>query len=563
MNTFIRLNKVVILKYLIVFYIICFIGLGFLLYHYIYNSLNQTSTPLGSVSLDSFKYNADACKSVQLTNSQSFIDTVNLYIVGNYTNNSSKTTYPNLYYQIDNNNLVDLGELIPSNSSVANTYALSSISPNSKFSLYIGNNTSSLTKFPDIISTIDSLALCKNSNSSNLPIGTNPSSISSKNKSITSTKTTSSTKVSANSSSTTAVSQIKNNSTSTSSTSNTNTSNSGSNNSSSSGGGTTSNPNNPIPIVVSPTPTISLSASSTNISSGNSSNISWSSTNTTSCSASGAWNGNKNTSGSQSTGLLYSSSTFTLSCLGPGGSTSSNITINVSAPTTCASSLPTTSSDPTYPLSQVENFSGRSLPSVWSDYGNEVQQPSGYVAASHLVLVPGSGTQFQGYPDAISGNVGGVTGASGAVLTYVPSSGGYDVCFSMTQGNWQNVHMVIISWPSDNNWNEGELDFFEGNPQSLQINIHEIGPNPATNVWQGHWPSSLASGIHLISARWDPVHGYRFYLDGALVATAPISSSVTTPTTSHFLSMQMQDMTENGTNSETATVYWTASYGYN
>ncbi len=123
--------------------------------------------------------------------------------------------------------------------------------------------------------------------------------------------------------------------------------------------------------------------------------------------------------------------------------------------------------------------------------------------------------------------------------------------------------MVIISWPADNNWNEGELDFFEGNPQSLQINVHEIGSNPAANVWQGYWPSSLASGIHLISARWDPIHGYRFYLDKVLVATAPISGSVTTPTTSHFLSMQMQDMTESGTNTETATVYWTASYGYN
>jgi hypothetical protein len=133
----------------------------------------------------------------------------------------------------------------------------------------------------------------------------------------------------------------------------------------------------------------------------------------------------------------------------------------------------------------------------------------------------------------------------------------------MSSGNWQDVHLVIISWPSDNNWNEGENDFFEGNPQDLAINVHEIGSNPATNVWQGSWPSSLATGTHDISARWDPVNGYRFYLDGSLVGTASISSSVTTPTTSHHLSIQMQDTSEASTSTETATIYWTASYGYN
>jgi hypothetical protein len=133
----------------------------------------------------------------------------------------------------------------------------------------------------------------------------------------------------------------------------------------------------------------------------------------------------------------------------------------------------------------------------------------------------------------------------------------------MTAGNWQNVHIVIISWPADDVPAEGELDFFEGNPQDLGIFVHEIGPSPGTNVYAGYWPAALATGTHLISARWDPVNGYRFYLDGTLVDSAPISSSITTPTTGHHLSIQMQDIYEDSTSTETATIYWTASYGYN
>ncbi len=322
-------------------------------------------------------------------------------------------------------------------------------------------------------------------------------------------------------------------------------------------------PTTPTTPPATPAPTISLSAAPTSLTSGSASVLTWSSTNATSCTASGAWSGSKATSGSITTSGLTITSSYSLSCSGAGGTTLAIIVVTVTAPTTCASSPPTTSNNPLYPLSQVENFSGTTLPSVWRDYGNEVQQPSGYVAADHAVFVPGTGFELQGYPDSISGNIGGVTGGSGAVLTYVPSSGGYDVCFSMSSGNWQDVHLVLISWPTDNNWNEGENDFFEGNPQDMEINVHEIGSSPQTNVWQGTWPSTLGNGSpHLISTRWDPINGYRFYLDGTLVATAPISSTVTTPTTSHFLSMQMQDMDEASTSTETATIHWTASYGY-
>jgi hypothetical protein len=133
----------------------------------------------------------------------------------------------------------------------------------------------------------------------------------------------------------------------------------------------------------------------------------------------------------------------------------------------------------------------------------------------------------------------------------------------MSTGDWQKVHLVLISWPDDENWDDGENDIFEGNPQSMQINIHEIGSSPSTNVYRGMWPSPLSNGQpHLISSRWDPINGYRFYLDGALVATAPVSSTVKVPTVGHHLCIQMQDTTESSTSDETATMYWMATYGY-
>ena len=60
--------------------------------------------------------------------------------------------------------------------------------------------------------------------------------------------------------------------------------------------------------------------------------LSWSSTNATACTASNGWSGAKATSGSESTGNLTSSKTYTLTCTGPGGSASDSVTVNVSVP---------------------------------------------------------------------------------------------------------------------------------------------------------------------------------------------------------------------------------------
>ena len=76
-------------------------------------------------------------------------------------------------------------------------------------------------------------------------------------------------------------------------------------------------------------PTVSLNASPNPVSYNTPSGLSWASTNATSCTASGAWSGSKTLSGTQSTGNLTADQTYTLTCIGPGGSASRSVTVAV------------------------------------------------------------------------------------------------------------------------------------------------------------------------------------------------------------------------------------------
>jgi hypothetical protein len=86
-------------------------------------------------------------------------------------------------------------------------------------------------------------------------------------------------------------------------------------------------------VTVVPAPTVTISASPTTIAFGASSTLTWSSTDATGCTASGAWSGAKATSGSESTGTLTATNTFTLNCTGIGGSDTKSATVTVLPPT--------------------------------------------------------------------------------------------------------------------------------------------------------------------------------------------------------------------------------------
>jgi hypothetical protein len=78
-------------------------------------------------------------------------------------------------------------------------------------------------------------------------------------------------------------------------------------------------------------PTVSLSVGPSAIVSGRRSTISWSATNTNECTASGAWSGSHSAHGSESTGDLTASATYTMTCVGSGGRAAQTATVSVTA----------------------------------------------------------------------------------------------------------------------------------------------------------------------------------------------------------------------------------------
>ena len=76
-------------------------------------------------------------------------------------------------------------------------------------------------------------------------------------------------------------------------------------------------------------PSIFLSASPTSVSSGGTALLIWSATSASSCTASGGWTGDQPSSGSASTGSLSGTTSYTLSCIGPGGSASRSVKVSV------------------------------------------------------------------------------------------------------------------------------------------------------------------------------------------------------------------------------------------
>ncbi|OGG62205.1 hypothetical protein A3C87_01280 [Candidatus Kaiserbacteria bacterium RIFCSPHIGHO2_02_FULL_49_34] len=99
------------------------------------------------------------------------------------------------------------------------------------------------------------------------------------------------------------------------------------------------------PCTAAAAPTLSLTANPSSISYNSASTLSWSSANATSCTASNGWSGGKALSGSQSTGALTSSRSYTLSCTGAGGTVTRSVTVYVAAAPAMTSINATCSAD--------------------------------------------------------------------------------------------------------------------------------------------------------------------------------------------------------------------------
>lgn len=79
-----------------------------------------------------------------------------------------------------------------------------------------------------------------------------------------------------------------------------------------------------------PSPAVTLQASPSSVNPGSAATLTWSATYAAGCTASGAWSGSRPTSGTESTGSLGATSSYTLSCQGDGGTSSQTVTVTVS-----------------------------------------------------------------------------------------------------------------------------------------------------------------------------------------------------------------------------------------
>lgn len=181
-----------------------------------------------------------------------------------------------------------------------------------------------------------------------------------------------------------------------------------------------------VNVTPAPAPTVSLlangSAGSITIAYNSAATLSWTTTtvNTNGCIASGGWSGVKATSGSSTTGALTSTQTYTLQCTGPGGTASSSVTVNVTAPPppqpSCVSAAP-----------QSNNSSGNGDFNLYA-YG--VQNATSlyfdvYKSISHITV---NGT-----------DQGGGTWVGTINLTGIPSKGFYTVDVYVSNAGYADV----------------------------------------------------------------------------------------------------------------------------
>lgn len=82
-------------------------------------------------------------------------------------------------------------------------------------------------------------------------------------------------------------------------------------------------------LIPSSAPTVTLTADPATVALNASSTLTWNSTDATSCTASGDWSGIKSTSGSEIQNNLTSNKSYTIACIGSGGTASSTATVTV------------------------------------------------------------------------------------------------------------------------------------------------------------------------------------------------------------------------------------------
>jgi hypothetical protein len=158
--------------------------------------------------------------------------------------------------------------------------------------------------------------------------------------------------------------------------------------------------------VAPPPPTLNFGASATSIAYNGSSTLTWSSTGATSCTATGSWNGARGTSGNQALSGLTSTSTYTLSCTGGGGTVSRDVTITVAPPVTPTLSFSASSTSVAYNGSSTLTWSSTGANSCAATGGwSGTKATSGNQVLSNLTATATYSLSCTGTGGTASGDV--------------------------------------------------------------------------------------------------------------------------------------------------------------
>ncbi len=141
-------------------------------------------------------------------------------------------------------------------------------------------------------------------------------------------------------------------------------------------------------------PTVTLTANPTTVPSGSASTLTWTSTNATACTASGDWSGSKALAGSESTGNLTASKTYSITCTGPGGTATDSAVVSVT----------TTPNPPLTPVVTAPSCSS-------TNYEVQISWPS--VSNTIDVFIDDNGSISSWWKQAIDGSTGSTSAPSG------------------------------------------------------------------------------------------------------------------------------------------------------
>jgi beta-glucanase (GH16 family) len=110
--------------------------------------------------------------------------------------------------------------------------------------------------------------------------------------------------------------------------------------------------------------------------------------------------------------------------------------------------------------------------------------------------------------------------AEGPAINGQPNSqvyGRYSVRFRVDRG-LTGYKSAWLLWPASNDWDEGEIDFPEGDLDGDIEGFNHCPGDPARNCYAFDTGVRMDSGWHTATIEWLP-SSLRFYLDGALRGT--------------------------------------------